>query len=276
MIPMSASSPNTGAIDYAPPTPAWRRRSLRRRIVLTTVLLGLAAATCLLGPAAWHRVTLWSLQRACLNASALPDHVVFDDDPVRAAPLVAGDSQYTQTDPDAPTSWFSRDWERFYARLSPPGKQRNTTVYLGELSDPAGNRRLVAIESIRWHGPRGSHPFAASHTFHATVIEPGTILTPPRELLGTAAWSKLLVEIPSGMSFRMFAGRQDPKDPSHFEIPYELGTTRGMIDGWLGIDAGIKMETRDGSLKRQTAPLPPAAALTPPPPSSAASPRTPG
>jgi hypothetical protein len=48
-----------------------------------------------------------------------------------------------------------------------------------------------------------------------------------------------------------FAGQLDPRDASHFTIGYEHDGKPGTIDGWLMNDDTVKLEVRDGPLKRK-------------------------
>jgi hypothetical protein len=52
---------------------------------------------------------------------------------------------------------------------------------------------------------------------------------------------------PRGL-FRIYAGRADPADKSHFTIDYELDGKPGTIDGWLREDDRIEMLPRSGAI----------------------------
>jgi hypothetical protein len=58
-------------------------------------------------------------------------------------------------------------------------------------------------------------------------------------------------EIRPGAYLRVLAGSVDPNDPTHFTIPYQLGTRKGSIDGWLRED-GMELRGREGEIGPQS------------------------
>jgi thiamine biosynthesis protein ThiS len=87
----------------------------------------------------------------------------------------------------------------------------------------------------------------------------GSFRRPQFDLTVSEEESQDVLGIPFGHSFRLFGGRADPKDPSHFTIEYEVSGERGTIDGWLMPSDTVKLHFR-------TPPLPPFDARLPSPP----------
>src|SRR5271154_582028 len=81
-IPPSAPFP----LDYAAAPPRWRKRV--RRILLTLILLASALSVWRWGPYAWRQVQVLYYQQQCMNFTASPDTVVYDEDPAAAARLL--------------------------------------------------------------------------------------------------------------------------------------------------------------------------------------------
>jgi hypothetical protein len=255
-------------VGYAPALPAWRRRSTKRRVATTIGLLVAAILAWSFGPSVWHRLALLDAQRRCLNASAPPDWVVYDDAADHAAALTASDPQYLSLGSSRPTVWFSGDWARFYSLLSPPGRQPSATLFIGERRTPAGARRLLVIDGVRNDDYVDSVTPAVVH-LQSTVVEVGSIASPPRLLKTTASWIGWDYPVPFNPDFpvRFFAGQPDPADPSHATIAYEADGTQHVIDAWLRDDDTVTLERRAS---------PATSVVTPPLPPSAASPRSPG
>lgn len=237
---MPAPAPAVQQIDYAPPPP-WRKRKAFRRVVRGIVLLGVLAVAVYFAPAVWHRVMLLHAQRRCLSFTGSPDKVVYESDPDRAAALMATDRQYVALRPEGhPVAWFSKDWDRLYALLSPPGRREAATVFMGERRAREGPRRLVVVEMYNV-GERGSYP-----DFTGAVIELGTPLSPPRV---RRLIYRYLFYLPKHEKLRLYAAQADAKDESHFTFRYEINGVSGTIDGWLQAEDRVILEVRDGPAK---------------------------
>jgi len=133
----------------------------------------------------------------------------------------------------------ARDFERFYARFSPPGGRHDTTLFLGDLRRPRDNaQRLVNVEVTTQAG-------APCPQVYATVFEPGDLWNRPR-LCSTDPWPtpfRLAFDDPTA-TLQLRAAQRDPKDPSHFTIPFTYASTPGTIDGWLRTDDTLLFELR--------------------------------
>jgi hypothetical protein len=117
-------------------------------------------------------------------------------------------------------------WQEFYARLSPPGLRSDGTVFLHELTSPAGHHRLVAVDLYLAFMFKTTVNIA----YISRVIVPGTLMSDPKEILpGVYRATFRNLATPA----RLFAGTTDPTDPSHFSIPFAFRKYTGHIDGWL-------------------------------------------
>jgi hypothetical protein len=58
-------------------------------------------------------------------------------------------------------------------------------------------------------------------------------------------------EIRPGSYLRILAGSVDPNDPTHFTVPYQLGTRKASVDGWLREDA-IELRGHEGEMGPQS------------------------
>jgi hypothetical protein len=54
----------------------------------------------------------------------------------------------------------------------------------------------------------------------------------------------LVFNPPASKPLRLFPGRPDPLDESHFTIPYDAGGVTGTIDGWQADDS-VELVVRD-------------------------------
>ena len=249
--------PQPARVDYAPPPRPWRRGRVVRRAGITAALLLLGIIAYAWGPTLAHRASLWNLQRKCLNASAPADRVVWEEDPKAAARLLITDRQYVTAVPEphylpggmpAPfAAWFSADWDRLYAALSPPGRKPNPTIFMGpRRAAGGGERRLVVVEAPRFEVPLA----IVEYTFHAAIIDPRNPLSGPRLLdNGLSIFDSGMLRRDQAGTLRFFAGQPDPADPSHFTVQYEIDGAPGTIDGWLKGDDTVRMEVRDGPAK---------------------------
>jgi hypothetical protein len=102
------------------------------------------------------------------------------------------------------------------------------------------------------------------------VIRPATVFTKPQEILVSARPQNVSFTTDSGKSdfIRLFTGRPDPADPSHFTIDFDVGcvrdgdvasdptpkpvTVHGTIDGWLQDDDAVRLKPRGVKLRYNT------------------------
>jgi hypothetical protein len=209
----------TSSLNYAPPVPLRSRIGHRTAIVLSIVVTALAS-TALWGHAAWHKVQLLYWQGQCLSYKAPLDRVVWSSNPLQRAttPVV---------------------WTNFYQLFSSGGSQSTASVFIHERVGPAGNRRLVAIET-----------YCGGQLLVARIFVPGTLFSRPRERTGALTSSVFLPDHCTSV----YAGQPDRSDSAHFTFRYVAAGSLHVIDGWLTDDDRVLLEERRGE---------PVASLTP-------------
>jgi hypothetical protein len=208
-------------LDYAPPPP-WRQRKRARRAILTaTLLLGLLASLKWAAPA-WVHVRLLYFQHACLTHRASPAQMVYDAD--------------SQNHP-------SPDWDQFYTLFSPPGGRFDATVFLGQLYQPDGSSRFIAINIP--HNPSASS--TSSILFDIHVISPASLWHNAR-LCTNSQWragaSQPGEDRYEKVIQHIYAGQPVPPRADHFTIQLDSSKGPRTIDGWLQSDDTILLEYR--------------------------------
>jgi hypothetical protein len=182
-------------------------------ILATLVLASLIAWR--LAPRAWRQARLLYWQNKCMNYTAPADRVVFS-------------STQRLSPPDDP-------WTRFYSLLSPPGSQSAGTIFVGALTSPNGNRRLVAVECF-------PDPSTADWLYLSPIaVVPGSALNPPRQMIH---W-ELLLNTPHVIGPGLcYAGQLDPQDKSHFTIRFVRDDGEMILDGWLKNNDRVLLQKR--------------------------------
>jgi hypothetical protein len=106
-------------------------------------------------------------------------------------------------------------------------------VFLHERRTAGGARRLVVL---RRTPPGWRQSWDIPLSFTATLIDPAGAWGRPvatTALMADAVPAAFGDGTPGGPSLRLYAGRADPEDESHFTIDYESDGTKGTLDGWL-------------------------------------------
>jgi len=224
-------------LDYAP------RPSRKRRRWAWAVLLTLLAALAL---GAWVRRRdiggminqgrLLYAQHRCLTFDPPADRIVYEDDPAKAQAMLSERDYFFPAAPGkkpvAALYWprVYRDWpeaSRYHLWSTP------ALLFMHEMKTPAGERVLVyvvaeydtkfgdsllvrvqAVDPATWK--KASSP---SHGLVTRMVKPSADREPYQ---------------PNRTCYvRVYAGRVDPADPSHFSIPYEGSGHRGVMEGRL-------------------------------------------
>lgn len=246
-------------LDYAP-APAKRRKWLRRCVLLIT-LLGVSAACSRWGGAAWHQARLLYWQRQCLRYTTPADQIVYDEDPINAAKLLAADSQYApyplkRGGISAPSAGLPVNaaahvpacWTRFESLTNTPvaiqwARGYGSIAFLHERVSPSGHRRLVGVRYFP-----DTNSFVASflngYNCNTEAITPATLTMPP-----APAMRAYLIDVLSGWPrhppmVRMYAGQIDPNDPSRFTIRYEMWGQTDTLDGRLEDNDDVTLTPR--------------------------------
>jgi hypothetical protein len=168
------------------------------------------------------------MQRQCLGYAAKEGQVICAEPPPyggETPPLTVA-----AQDPGCLRQLVSEVWG---AQAATWDAARGPVLFLHERRSKAGVRRLVIV---RRTPPVARMSWDIPMAFNVTLFEPGGLTGSPRRIL-----SYLPDAVPShfgdgsggGPRLRLFAGRLDPADESHFTIDYELNGDRGTIDGWL-------------------------------------------
>lgn len=209
--------------------------------VATLLSMGvLLAVASLWVPRWWHAVRIVYLERQCLSYRMHGETICQLDR--------AGAPQGLTPAPVSPPEC----WTRFYSLLTGSGFKSDGTVFLHERFTPAGAPRLVAVDAlIVPPSPTGS-----AVSFRAHCFSPSKGFTVPQELSSTlhggdagpgfVTWND---------SIKIFAGKTDAANPSHFTIDLEIDGRRSIIDGWIiNGDDNVVLQLREDLL---TPPLQP-------------------
>lgn len=219
-------------LQYAPRLPRkwwWANRALAALAILAAI--GCAVA---LVPHAVHRSRVLQLQRQCLSYAAPPQRVVLETAPAQYEALKATDEAFRHAGIRGQLVYAAPPWQDFYRLLSSSARWPAATLYLGQLTNPAGKSRLVCVEFL---------PAApSSDNIDAHVFDLGTMLRKPRLLVTPVHVAA--PDLTSERLVRVWAAQADPHNASHFTLEYETSTGKYMIDGWLRDDDSILLEQR--------------------------------
>jgi hypothetical protein len=204
---------------------------------------------------------LLRLQQACLRYDRPAEEVVYEEDPARAAELLKTGGEYVAIPADSeggppvaghvPGVWLAM---RRWATRAETNEIRGAVLFLHERQTAAGNRGLVCVEADR-----------AARRLRVTFIHPGASTLDPAPVTDVALVPRpqegLVMLTPGGDPFdarlpaetdppmaradlRFFAGQADPKEPSHFTLPYERNGRRGELDLWVQDDKTVLYTNR--------------------------------
>lgn len=174
--------------------------------------------------------------------------------------------QLPRSDPDfrittcfhgAVVGWIPSFWIDYYQRVSQVRPTSLGVPLLHRLRSPGGNDRLVAVNvyPTDYVGLTKYTPGGMGISVGATVIEPGTLVTPPRRL--TFADNTLSLTRDS-TDVAVYFGQLDSAHADHFMIDAVVEGTAIVIDGWLTDDDRVVLELRRPPLV--TPPVPPSPA----------------
>jgi hypothetical protein len=251
-------------LEYAVASPRWKRH-IGRSILLAT-LLAMIVIGWRWGPYLWGRSKLLYFQRQCMNFTAPPDKVVYEEEPTAAAVLLqdkrygiyllnhtlrnGGQSGFVKAASFIPPCWQS--FEAIALKSRPLAKRamsrRGTggtaaTIFLHERTSPAGHRRLISVSY-----------FPETAEFQPAFI-PG--FDYDTQVLSPANWTQSVGETFRGYAFdvmsgyplhppliRVYAGQPDPNDPAHFTIRYQMWGQEDLLDGRLLDDDQVTLKPR--------------------------------
>ncbi len=231
-------------LDYAPGAPIRRRRV--RRVMGLLLGAGLLFAAWWFHAPVWEHAKLLYDQRQCMNYTAPPEQVVYDENNGTVSPLIgsagyqgvpAGVHYASRALPMFPPTVAVRpapELGTYLATMDQPLAPPPATVFLHELRTKSGLVRLVAV--LRW-------PIDTGHILHKFGLEPvvinpaGFTSRPVVHWPPPVLWSQVPAHNPADtQDLRFYAGQPDPADAAHFTIKYDLRNGSGIIDGRLNED----------------------------------------
>jgi hypothetical protein len=126
------------------------------------------------------------------------------------------------------------------------GRSSNGAVFSGELASPAGARAVFMIFPMTFpsHFVASGNPSVGTAFFAAPLPAPRSadhvfsfsIVCVAKSADGvwhTAVTNSASLLTANPGDVRMYAGTRDPRDPSKFKIPFDVGGATGWIDGAL-------------------------------------------
>ena len=244
-------------LDYGTAPPRTVGNAMRWLILVVILIAGYAAWQW--GSYALERLSILYEQRQCARYTAAPDHVVYDEEPVRAAGLLKHSDAYVGYPLErhlgnksiAAAAKIPDCWRRFI-RLVPAlpypiprtGDASGALLFLHERTSSAGHRRIVCV-----------HYYAETFSFTPNFIESynveSSVITPATwtSLAGRSS-RPLSIAVTSGFptqppNVRIFAGQIDPNDPARFTIRYQMWGREDVLDGRLMDDDSVSLQPRN-------------------------------
>jgi hypothetical protein len=176
-------------------------------------------------PALVRRGQLLYWQNECVTTAIPPNQIVLDTD--------------SSTGPV--TGKVATAWDEFYKRYSPPGLQTCGTIFLGEMKEPNGQSRFVAVDLCA-----ATNALETGLGLHAHVFKKRGLfleLSPaqrydPLVLARTGAASPFASTNYHATrdALVVHAGCLDAGDPSHLSFWTLLNGKRVDYEGWLQND----------------------------------------
>ena len=234
-------------LEYAPAAPVLRRRRFRRAIIALIVVVG-GVALWRAGPPFVRQVRYVYWQSQCMNFTAPPNFVAYEEDPTRTAALlklVEYQPVPVPFGPAAPAGFVPPPVTHLWSHHGP-------LVFLHERTTPSGRKRLVVLGySYRLLGsffaPQRELSLFGSGRFVATLLPGSEIQGDPH--------NRLFISLNPQDKLRFFWGQLDPDHADHFTVDYLLNDQPGTIDGYLKDDGQLDLRVRDGPAKKIAATL---------------------
>ena len=246
-------------LNYFPADKRRSRWSTFRRIAYLTLAVGVGIAVFIDRSDLWLRCRRAYWLCECMHHVTPPGTVLIEDDPVKAAKLLATNPDYAQESsvmfnpfgPPTTEPYFQQTavyWPRDYRGYA---KTENATffpffwspaiAFMGERISPAGNRRLVVVMC----GDVDRYDFEFNPGGFSYVFEPTSILGigPPK-----VTRNLTLVHDGAFIFLSLKPGVADPNDLSHFRIDYvydDKPHNTGTFDIHLMDDDTLKVRAVD-------------------------------
>ena len=243
-------------LDYEPANPRRRRWRLVRRIVLWTLVLAVGVSAFMFRTELWLRTRRAYWLYECMHHVTPPGTVLEEDNPAKAARLLATNPDYLQAisydaailkDPSKaaplpPTAIYCPRAFRGLLSTDPHDYlpcSYSGIAFMGERVSPEGHRRLVVVP----HSGVDLDDFEYQYGDHIWVLEPTSFLGS-----GPANWhTGFPIDVHEGgfVPVSLRPGVADPKDLSHFTIDYcseALRAVRGTFDIHLKDDDTLSVK----------------------------------
>lgn len=215
--------------------PSWyRRKTMRRVVAVVALLIGLVA----LLPLLFDHLKLMSavsLQNRCLEYAPAANQP--------ALVLTFGKNQNVVQQPRVDSNWA-----QLYTSLAPVGLKSSGTTVLHEMRTPEGLRRLIAVDvanyGVKTQNMATSQPLLATATldFAVKMVEPGTLMRPPREMPITVFDRISNQPRLFGKTLTVEQGTRDPADATHFTFVIKTDDVLHTVDGWVTGDNTVVLE----------------------------------
>lgn len=130
---------------------------------------------------------------------------------------------------------------RFYTQLGPNARRDwADEVFVHGRKRPDGEERLVVVGF-----DAGEFMFGGAYPFRVQVLEPPLWA---KRLANTASpdASRFSFIVLPDQPLKLYAGKPDPADATHFTIGYETPVGVGTIDGYLQNDNAVRLTVRNG------------------------------
>jgi hypothetical protein len=224
-----------------------------------------------------------------LASAASPGKVVYEEDPVEAGKLLSAQrQQYRQLAGGNLDHPWGSSFQRPVMESNPAGivgvppffenaPADRCVLFVGKLTSPAGNARLVFLEmTVNISGSRlgkkagggeAEYEVKTQRKLGYRIFDAAAIAGYPSQLrLGTSLTVKtptdaipirwidgsLRADRSAGNGVRFYAGVLDPQDPAHCTVHYEYGGQRGTIDVHLTDDDFLRVLPRGGAVSGGT------------------------
>ena len=246
METIGATIRTPATLEYAAPPPLHRRRIFRYALWLTVAVGVIAAVAWRWGPPYARQLRYLYWQSRCMAFEAPADHVAYEEDPTRAAALLAGPGYQPANPIDRQVPAGTQPPVGF---VPPPMlkllKGWVCMAFVGERTSAGGQKRLVVLGyqvQLQSNGDRTFDLYGSGKTL--ATPRPGT------QLEGSGVGVNF--HLRAGDVLRVFWGQRHPREGDRFTIGYSLNGQSGVIDGKLLEDGKLETIVRDGPLRART------------------------
>jgi hypothetical protein len=225
-------------LEYEQKRASQRRRRIATLVAVTIMLCAVtpfAVRYAKLAAERWRVNRLYHECAAHVTPAAAATTIVWEEDAEQVKRL--RDYEIVGSHHGTAAYTVPAKWRELNAAI---GQQIQTwgTLFLHERRTPQSNRPLlVGVDIAGWSRGGPVVLFARCRT----IAPAAPMRLPTQAKLDHPSVMLATTEAP----LRLFAGRPDPNDASHFTIEYAVGDAKGLIDGWVKEDGGVVLERRE-------------------------------